>query len=82
MRQEIIKCDVPDCKQINAKHFQFFHERKMDGAGSPESWFFGFDLCPHHIEVLLSILLKKFEMIQKDELIKAVKALGVTLRDE
>ena len=45
MKIEKIQCDVNGCENDGAQKFQIFKERKADGAGSMEDWFYVFDLC-------------------------------------
>lgn len=38
-------CDREFCKHDHALKNSLFKERKADGAGSSEDWFYVFDLC-------------------------------------
>lgn len=52
-------CDRDECKQENAIPCQTFSDRRMDGAGSMENWYYTFDLCPECCGALLDRCLDK-----------------------
>lgn len=67
-------CDREGCGKDNATSLTLFKERKADGAGGMEDWFYIFDLCP---TCAVSILDAIFSTLRRDTLTeeKAVKFL-------
>lgn len=71
-------CDVDDCghdavrgQAVNG--FHIFKDRRVDGAGSMENWFYTFDLCPKHVEeFLLRVTLKSDNAYSRDQKLDAV----------
>lgn len=45
MRVEHILCDREYCKNEHALKSSLFKERKADGAGGMEDWYYQFELC-------------------------------------
>lgn len=54
-------CDVNTCKVLPqiCESFSMFKERKTDGAGSGEDWYWKFDLCQRHTVSCLQWLLEE-----------------------
>lgn len=86
MREAFTICDVEGCKHQNAKHFNFFKDRRMDGAGSGENWYYGFDLCPFHQEKFLISLFSSFERwskpIDREYIRQQLENMKVNVREE
>lgn len=72
-------CDVEGCGKPNAWPFTKFKERKSDGAGSREDWYYTFDLCPSHAGRLLDALLP---ITSLDTVLEQLKIYGVKARVE
>lgn len=53
MRVEHIVCDREFCKNEHALKSSLFKERKNDGAGSMEDWYYQFELCAPCQQVLI-----------------------------
>lgn len=54
MREERTLCDR--CKSAGAEHFSIFKDRRTDGAGSGENWYYTFDLCGMCTGALLKMM--------------------------
>ena len=52
-------CDAEGCKAHDAERISMFKERKADGAGGMENWYYTFDLCARHTLLFLRDLLEK-----------------------
>jgi hypothetical protein len=85
-------CDVEGCghEAVHGKATNGFHiykDRRADGAGSMENWYYTFDLCPKHIEdFLLRVTLKSDTSYSRDKTLDAVltdvmKALNIKWRE-
>jgi len=82
MERKVVDCDVQNCKFSNASGFSFFKERRQDGAGSMENWYYTFDLCPQHQAELLTVLLNLIEKKDSDLLLTTVnKMFKITMRE-
>ena len=80
MREERTLCDVEGCKQIG-RSFSFFKDRRPDGAGSCENWYYHFDLCPIHQENLLIKFFQTFEKSHESTLLKLTGDLKIQMRE-
>lgn len=72
-------CDVEGCGTPNARTFTKFKERKSDGAGSREDWYYTFDLCVNHAGHLLDAILPDTSL---DTVLEQLKTYGVHTRVE
>lgn len=62
MKKQITVCDTESCKvDSGCQPFHLFKERKLDGAGSPENWYYQCDLCFGHSAILLQEILQYAE---------------------
>jgi hypothetical protein len=68
MNRTSVICDVENCGKPDAERLSFFKERKSDGAGGMEDWFYVFDLCPRHVRVMLSNILQNRSLLMLDGL--------------
>jgi hypothetical protein len=86
MKREVIICDNEQCKKDEALHFNFFSERRLDGAGSSENWYFGFDLCQPHQSFLLRAILAQLDKgdryLSRDKIIAILKEMKVKVIEE
>ena len=74
-------CDVKDCKNsyADANRFSVFKDRKADGAGGMENWYWKFDLCvTHQIQLLQDFL----DGTQKDTPAKILESHNIEARVE
>jgi hypothetical protein len=79
-----VSCDRESCKKRDAERFRIFNERKADGAGSMEDWYFEFDLCRNDTTFLLSTILAHLSRkdVTKGWVIEVIKAMGVKVRNQ
>lgn len=82
MKKTVAVCDVDECKRENASQFSFFKDRRPDGAGSMENWYYQFDLCPMHQIALLIFLLEFFEKDHKNDLINVAKRMKIKMDEK
>lgn len=77
MKIEQVVCDR--CKKSNAKTFRVFKDRKADGAGSMENWYYTFDLCSGCCGELLETAI---ETLENNTALEIIKKLQITTRVE
>lgn len=82
MKKSILLCDVKGCVSAEAHNFSFFKDRRLDGAGSCENWYYSFDLCVNHAITLLEGLLGTFEKSNKADLIKMANQIGIKMSEQ
>lgn len=81
MERKVVDCDVKDCKNSNAKGFSFYKERRQDGAGSMEDWYYSFDLCQEHQKEYFQLILDSLQKDNQSLLIKITNELRITTRE-
>jgi len=81
MQETRTLCDVEECKNL-ANRFSFFKERRMDGAGGSENWYYTFDLCTTHQSTFVTNVIDHVSQASKDLLLKELEELKVRFREE
>jgi len=76
MKLETTHCDK--CKKAGAKPFSIFKDRKADGAGSMENWYYQFDLCAECCAIVLQQFFEKQQLFYDAH--SMVKQFGVEMR--
>ena len=87
MNQTFTLCDRSGCLEKDNTHAQsvfLFKERKADGAGSSEDWFYKFDLCAKdRLELLQDILDElRYRAVDDAFILKKLKDMGIKYRIE
>lgn len=80
MKIQRVGCDVEGCKAENAQSFSIYKERKADGAGGMENWYYVFDLCPQHIVEVLKDLLE--DLVDAEYAQKLFKSFKIKTREQ
>lgn len=78
-----IVCDRDHCTKDKALPNHLFKERKADGAGSSEDWYYKFDLCPTCQQTLLDMIFEhvRYKAFTEEDALKLLKKLLINVRE-